>query len=108
MPPAGVRREWTASNGSSRFLDAIEQARPRDEDDAGAGKGEQPAAETRILLHIMLAAFHCPDGDCISDQPRFGAGLDYEQAAKALQHRHILSTERASGAFEPFLNQENW
>ena len=68
------------------LADRIQQFRAGQEDDACAGQRQQDAAGARIGFHVMTPAFDRPDGNGVGDQPRFGAGLDGEQAGDALQH----------------------
>jgi hypothetical protein len=83
-------------------LHRIEQLRAGDEDDTGAGRRKQPAAEARVLDQIMLAPLDRTDGDGIDHQPRFEARLDHKKPTDLAQHRHSLTTQRQSGGFEPF------
>jgi hypothetical protein len=87
---------------SRRRRHRIEELRPGHEHDPGASESEQVAPETGILNHVVLAALHRADGDCIDHQPRLEARLDHKKPTDLFQHRHSLTTQRQSGGFEPF------
>jgi hypothetical protein len=84
--------------------DRIEQLPPGDEDDAGAGGGEKPAAPARVALEIEPAAVHGAERDRIDHQPRFPASLDREQPADLFQHHQSLTFERFDGCFARFVS----
>jgi hypothetical protein len=78
----------TTGNRRNGRLHAVEQLGPGDEDDAGAGQREQPAAGSWIGIEIMAPAFNRAQRDGIDHQPRFKARLDLEQATDFFQHHH--------------------
>jgi len=75
-------------NCGCRSLHRVEQLSAGDEDDPGAGKGEQPAAEPRIDFHIVTAPLDRAERNGVDHQPRFEARLDGEKPADLAEHRH--------------------
>jgi hypothetical protein len=101
MPPRRGSIGTDGHDGGCRFY-GIEQLGAGDEHHARARQSEKPAAKSRILGEVMLAAFDRADRDRISHQPRFGACLDGEEASDFSQHGHSLTRERLIRSFEPF------
>jgi hypothetical protein len=68
--------------------DAVEQLSAGDERHTQAGRGEDQAGVTRIILQIMDASLDGADGDRVGYEIRFQTRLDDKQATDFPKHRH--------------------
>jgi len=64
----------------------IEQRGAGHEDDAGAGREQQPAADARVAIDVMEAPFHGAQGEGVDHREGFPPGLDDEQSAETSEH----------------------
>jgi hypothetical protein len=74
----------------------IQQLAAGNEHDPGARQREQPAAEARIGLQVMLAAFDRAERDRIDDEPRFPTRLDRKQPTGFPKHWHSRIVKAAT------------
>ncbi len=96
-----------ARRGSNAGVDRVKDLRASDEDSAGAGRKEQPAAIPRILAQIDLAPFNRAHCQGVDDEAGFESGFDNKQTLDTLSHSQRLSKERAKPEFGRFrVNKE--
>jgi hypothetical protein len=69
-------------------LHRIQQLAAGQEHDAAAAQGQQIAAGSGELLHVMQAPLDGADGNRVDDEERLYPCLDREEASETLEHQH--------------------